>query len=439
MQAFDVVVIGTGSAGNAIATTCAQEGLRVGVVDSRPFGGTCALRGCTPKKVLVGAATLARHVDALFARGVFTAPAELSWQHLREFKESFTSAVPEMRREHYETMGISSFEGTASFRDAETLMAGSSLLTSEYYVIASGARPRTLGIPGEELLTTSEGFMEMESFPASIVCVGGGYVSFEFAHMAAQLGASVTILHRGGDVLRQFDRRVVARLLEATRQRGIRVVLNAQVREVRAVPEGLVVVAEEHSGMREYPCEPDIDSLSLESAGIEASSAGVHVNSYLQSVSSLSSYAAGDAVAGTPPLKTVAEVEAEAVAENILHGNSRSVDYRVVPSVLFTMPELASVGYTESQALANNIDFVVKETDMSAWFSSRQLGETAAYASVLVGKRSKRIIGAHVMAPRAGELINVFALAMRHNMTPEDLEGIPWGFPTATSDVRYIV
>jgi glutathione reductase (NADPH) len=135
----------------------------------------------------------------------------------------------------------------------------------------------------------------------------------------------------------------------------------------------------------------------------------------------------------------VAEVEAEAVAENILHGNSRSVDYRVVPSVLFTMPELASVGYTESQALANNIDFVVKETDMSAWFSSRQLGETAAYASVLVGKRSKRIIGAHVMAPRAGELINVFALAMRHNMTPEDLEGIPWGFPTATSDVRYIV
>ncbi len=448
MQDFDVVVVGTGSAGNLIATTCAQEGLRVGIVDNRPFGGTCALRGCTPKKVLIGAATLARHAGALSQHGVFSSPPELSWQHLRAFKDSFTQSVPDARRELYETQGISYYDGTATFRDAETLKAGSALLSSEYYVIASGARPRTLGIPGEELLTTSEAFMDREVFPSSIVCVGGGYISFEFAHLAAQLGASVTILHRSATVLRPFDRRVVSRLLESTRQRGIRVILNAPVIEIRSTPEGLVVVTEEQSGRMEYPCEcalhgagrvPDIGALSLESAGIDASPSGVHVNSYLQSVSSLSCYAAGDAVSGTPPLKTVAEIEAEAVAENIINGNSRSVDYRVVPSVLFSLPEVASVGYTESQALSNNIDFVVKETDMSSWFSSRSLGETAAYAYVLVGKRSKRIIGAHVMAPRAGELINVFALAMRHNMTPSDLEGIPWGFPTATSDLRYLM
>ena len=447
MNRFDVVVIGTGTAGNLVATRCAKAGMRVAIVDDRPFGGTCALRGCTPKKVLAGIATLAHNIGSLSAKGIFAEDTP-RWDAVRVFKDTFTSPVPGARHRQYDEAGIEAFEGTATFSGADAVVVDGQRLATEYAVIASGAEPMSLGIPGEELLTTSDAFFDLSSIPSRLVCVGGGYISFEFAHIAARMGAEVTILHRGATVLRGFERRVISRLVEATRDAGIAVELSSPVTEVSQTEDGLSVVASTPTGERTYPCDcalhgggrvPRIGALSLPAAGIDATSRGVLVNDYLQSVSALSCYAAGDAVAGSPHLKTVAELEGSVVADNIIKGNHRTMDYSVVPSVLFSIPEVASVGMTSAQIAGHPAGAYLRETDMSDYFSTRYLGSRHAFAVLVIEKGTERILGAHLMAPRAGEMANLFALAIRCRATSRDLQDIPWGFPTATSDVRYLV
>src|SRR5258708_29182854 len=220
---FDLVVIGTGAAGSGAAYKCRKTGWDVAIIDSRPFGGSCALRGCDPKKVLVGAAELIDWTRRMQGKGVSAKGSEIDWPSLMQFKKTFTEPVPENQELGYVKAGIAPFHGRTRFLDRTTVQVGGDRLTGRFVLIAAGAMPAVLGIPGEAYLTRSDQFLELEELPKRILFVGGGYISFEFAHVAARAGARVEILHRGAPPLEGYDTGLVEQFVKATREIGGRV------------------------------------------------------------------------------------------------------------------------------------------------------------------------------------------------------------------------
>src|SRR5688500_1528598 len=201
---FDLVVVGTGVT-SAVATRCRQAGWTVAVVDSRAFGGTCALRGCVPKKILVGAAEAVQHARDMANLGVPAATLAVDWPALMRFKRSLIDATPERTEQAWAKIGVEQFHGRARFVDSTTLVVGDDRLIGRRVLIAAGAMPAPLKFPGADRLATSEDFLNLDRMPARAVFVGGGYIAFEFAHVAARAGADVTILHRGARPLEGFD------------------------------------------------------------------------------------------------------------------------------------------------------------------------------------------------------------------------------------------
>jgi glutathione reductase (NADPH) len=282
-----------------------------------------------------------------------------------------------------------------------------------------------------------------------MVFVGGGYIAFEFAHIAARAGARVAILHRGERPLEQFDANLVERLVQRTRTLGIDVRLRADVRAITAVGHMYRVRFDGVGAGDEIDANcvvhaagrvPDLDDLQLDVARVERARDGVRVNAFLQSVSNPKVYAAGDCAAtGGPRLTPVAGYEGRVVAANLLQGTKTEVDYSAVPSVVFTVPPLARIGFTEAQAQAAGLRFITRHQDTSAWYSSRRLGETASAFKTVIEEGSGRLLGAHILGPQADETINLFGIAMRSGVTADRLKQMIWAYPTHASDLTHMV
>jgi glutathione reductase (NADPH) len=449
-RTFDLVVIGTGSAASVVASRCRAAGWTVAIVDSRPFGGTCALRGCDPKKVLVGAAEAIDGIRRLDGKGIVPAGARIDWRALMAFKRSIIAAVPQSREEGFARSGIEGFHGRARFIGPTTITVGGDEVEGRHVLVAAGAKPADLSIRGREHLITSEQFLELDDLPPSIVFVGGGYISFEFAHVAARAGAHVTIVHRGERPLELFDPDLVDLIAVRTRALGIDLQLGTDVIGIERTNEGFVVHASMGGAERRVECGlvvhgagrvPEIDDLGLDIAGVAWDRRrGVIVNEYLQSVSNPAVYAAGDAAAtGGAALTPVAGYDGRIVATNLLEGNTVTPDYSIVPSVLFTVPPMASVGLGEQTAREKGLAFVTHHENTAGWYSSRRMGEESSGFKVLVEESSGRVLGAHVLGPHADEVINLFAVAMRAGLSAADLKSMLFGYPTSSSDVWYMV
>jgi glutathione reductase (NADPH) len=447
-KTFDVIVIGTGAAGTTVVSACRSAGREVAVADSRPYGGTCALRGCDPKKVLVGAAEAIDAYRRLEKKRIFSESVQLEWPALMRFKRTFTEGVSESREQGYRKAGAETFHGRACFTGAGSLRCGEHLLKGRNIVVASGARPAWLGIGGEELLTTSEQFLQLEKLPARVLFVGGGYISFEFAHIAARAGAKVTILHRGSLPLRGFDPGLVRQLVRASEEIGIDVRLDTQVDGIETSGGGLAVFSSAGGIQRRFDTDiavhgagrvPELEGLDLDRAGVEHDEKGITVNEYLQSVSNPSVYAAGDAAAAGRPLTPAATAEGKLVAHNILNEERRKFDAEPTPTVVFTVPPLASVGLLEEQAREKGLKFMVNAGDTSGWYTSRRQGITHSGYKLLIEEGSGLVLGAHVLGSHAEEVINIFALAMRFGIRASDLGDIIYTYPTTSSDIRYMV
>jgi len=446
---FDLIVIGTGSAASTVAHECRSAGWDVAIIDSRPFGGTCALRGCDPKKVLVGLAEVVDWVQRMNGRGVCAENARIEWSELMRFKRSFTDPVPKNSERSFAKAGITAFHGRAHFVNSTTVEVGENVLVSRYLVIATGAMPRKLGIQGEQYVTRSDQFLELETLPQRIVFIGGGYISFEFAHVAARAGAKVTILHRGQRPLEGFDPDLVNQLLGRTKRLGVGVEVGMEVSAVEKSNDRLSVHGSTGRERKTFDADlvvhgagrvPEIEDLNLAAASVQTEERGVRVNEYLQSISNAAVYAAGDAAAnGLPPLTPVAAYEGRIVASNLLKGNHRKVERMAVPTIVFTIPPLAAVGLLEHAAQQNGLNFKTAHEDTSGWYSSRRVGEESAGFKVLIEHESDRVLGAHVIGPHADELINVFALAMQADIPASRLKHAVFGYPTLGSDVKYML
>jgi glutathione reductase (NADPH) len=446
----DLIVLGSGEAAQSIVYSCRDEGWSVTVVDSDPFGGTCSLRGCDPKKVLVGVSELVDWNRRMTGKGISPPVPTLVWPEMIRFKDTFVDGGPASNERSFSEAGIRAIQGRAHFVGPTSLRVEDETLVARHVVIAAGARHAPLGIPGEEYLTTSTQFLDLEQLPRRVVFVGGGYIAFEFAHVAARADAEVSILHRGDRPLERFDGDLVAQLVQATRDLGVDLRVRTTVTAIEKRGNELIVHACDAEEMTEVPADlvvhaagrvPEIDDMALDAAGVErAEGGGVAVNEYLQSVSNPAVYAAGDAVAsGGFPLTPVAGLQGRVVATNLLTGNTRTPNYEDIPTVVFTTPPLVAVGLDEQTAQAQGLRFTTHQEDTSGWYTSRRVALPHSGFKVLVEDRTDRILGAHLLGIHAEEIINIFALAVRTGLSAHDLKEMVFTYPTSTYDIRYMI
>ena len=358
-------------------------GWSVAVIDSHPFGGTCAVRGCDPKKVLIGFSELVASYNRVKGKGVSADNLKIDWERLMQFKRTFTDPVPESREKGYRNAGIDTYHGRAHFTGKDTIKVGDSELKAKYFMLGAGSRPMPLNVPGEEHIAISDDFLELDKLPKKIVFIGGGYISFEFANIAARAGADVTIIHRSAKALKRFDQDLVAWVLEGIGEAEIKVLLNTPLASVEKTAGGYTVHTAGEKGDLKLNADlvvhgagrvPDIEDMGLETAGVEYSLRGITVNNYLQSVSNLIVYSAGDAAETEGlPLTPVDTLEGITAASNILKSNRKTPDYRGIPTVTFTIPPLASVGLTEEQVASKGLHFRVNKSETSGWYSSNRL------------------------------------------------------------------
>src|SRR6266540_3714811 len=438
MEEHDLIVIGSGTAAQVAAGRVRKAGRSVAVIDHRPFGGTCALRGCDPKKMLISGAEAVDLAHRMYQHGV-SGDLRINWKELIAFKRSFTDPVPKKREASFAKQGIDAFHGMARFTGPDTLIVGGRTLKGGHILIASGAHPVPLDFPGAEHTITSDAFMELEQLPERIVMVGGGYIAAEFSHIAARAGAKVTVLQRGERMLPNFDPQLVDWLMDKFREINIDVRTWSDVKAVERsgheyrvrvkTPQGEAVVTTDlvvHAAGR----VPDIEELDLNAANVSVEGGQLQLNDYLQSVSNPIVYAAGDAAAKGPPLTPVSSHDGKVVAANILEGNRHRPDYRGVPSVAFTLPPIAAVGLSETAARKQAAKLHVNSANVPDWYTARRVGESVYGYKTLIEEDSGRILGAHLVGPHADEMINLFGLAIRHDLTIEDLKSTMFAYPT---------
>jgi glutathione reductase (NADPH) len=446
-KTYDLVVIGSGTAAQVVSFRVRAAAWSVAVIDHLPFGGTCALRGCDPKKVLIAGAEAVDLAGRMRSRGA-TGEVGISWRDLIAFKRTFTDPVPQKQEQRYAEQGIEAFHGMARFTARDRIEVDGQTLHARHVLIATGARPVPLTFPGAEHVITSDQFLELDELPARIVMVGGGYIAAEFSHIAARAGGRVTVMQRAERMLTRFEPELVGWLMEKFSEIGIEVRTGTAVEAIERIGSGFHVHA--RAGSQEITAEadlvvhgagrvPDLDALDLSAAGVAVENGRLVLNEFLQSVSNPAVYAAGDAAAKGPPLTPVSSHDGKVVAANLLEGNRHRPDYRGVPSVAFTLPPIAAVGLGEAEVRAAGLTFRVNRQKASDWYTARRVAETVYGFKTLVEEGSGCILGAHLVGPHADEVINIFGFAIRHGLTAEDLKQTIFAYPTGASDVGYML
>jgi glutathione reductase (NADPH) len=415
----------------------------VAVIDHRPFGGTCALRGCDPKKMLVSGEEVIDAARRMSGHGV-EGNLRIDWPALMAFKRGFTDPVPEKQERSYADRGVASFHGLASFLDPETIGVGDRRLKARNILIATGAGPVPLNSPGEELVITSDDFLELTELPPRVVFIGGGYIASEFSHLAARAGAAVTILQRGSRLLTQFDPDIVEWLMPSFATLGITVKTGVTVSAVSSSSDGLIVHAGDNSFVADLVVHaagraPNLDALDLPSGNVAVEHGRIQLDPQLRSVSNQRVYAAGDAAGVGPPLTPVSSHDAKVIAANLLDGSLLRPDYRGIPSVVFTLPPVAMAGISEAEARKRNMHFRVNAGSTPGWFTARRLNGPIYGHKVLIDDDTGLILGAHLVGPGVEETINLFALAIQYGLTAAALKSTIFAYPTAASDVGYMV
>ncbi len=448
-EEFDVFVIGTGTAGKSVAKECVNEGLKVAVADNREFGGTCPNRGCDPKKVLLGLTEILDRAEKMKGKGITKMP-EINWNDLMQFKKTFTEAVPAATEKALEALGIKMYHQSPKFLDENTLSVEGKTVKAKKIVIATGNKPLELPIPGRYLPIISDDFLELEELPESLIFIGAGYIGMEFAHIAARCGVDVTVMDAEGRALNNFDEDMVKYLQKASEDIGIKFIFNAQATEIEKLQTNYRVNADQNGKKISIKAKlvvnaagriPAIDELDLKKGKVEFTNKGITVNKHLQSPSNNNVYACGDVSASEGlPLTPLSSQEAHIVAANILNKNrAKTVDFPPQPSVVFTLPNLASVGLNEKQAREKGYDFHVKQKNVPQWFNPKRINDDYYAFKTIVDKKSGLVLGAHLVSAEASEIINMFVMAMCGKLDCQTLKKMIFTYPSWAGDIKSMI
>ena len=402
------------------------------------------MRGCQAKKYFVEAARVADQARAMQGLGIAGA-VTINWKELQAAKKAFTDNIPAGTEKGFAEAGMALFHGHASFVGQNSVRVGEDVLVGDFVVVATGAVPAPLGFPGAEHCIFSDDFLELETLPKRIGFVGGGFISMEFAHVAARAGAEVTVMQRSERILRGFDADLADKMLEISKEAGIDILLDTPISSMVRSDDGVTVRFGPDTRERTFDLVvhgagrvPAVHGLGLDAAGVAYGPGGIEVDGCMRSVSNGHVFAVGDVAATPYQLALVADREAEIAAENML-GRETLMNYTGVTSTVFTCPPLSRVGLDEEQAGEAGLDFRVTIKDPSVWPSSRRVGQRLAGYKVLLENGTDRIIGAHLLGHHMDEAVNIFSLAIRNNMTGPQVLDIFWSYPTFTSDLKYLL
>ena len=451
-KSYDVIVLGAGNAGMGAAGVTRAAGKSVAMVESWDVGGTCPLRGCVPKKVLVAAAQVLHQIDLAPAHHIAVGAAKLDWGKLIARERGFVEGVPEAFETSLVERGIDLYRGRARFAGRDRIEiageGGTTLLEGGKIVIATGSKPRPLPIPGAEHLITSEEILEMSALPGSLIFIGGGVIALEFAHVYARAGTKVTILEALPRLLPRNDADAVAQVHKESARIGIDILTGVEIKaiapagnrlEVRFVHDGQEKTLSAERVANGTGRIADLDDLDLAAGGVEHDGLRIAVDASLRSVSNPDVYVAGDALWSSAQLSPVATYEGRLVGDNIVDGGDRAPDYSHIPSNVYTVPALATVGLTEAEATEQGLKFAVKANDLAGFRSSKTHAETVAYSKVLIEEGSDRILGTHMVGHGAEEVIHLFAFAIKHGVTAGGLADTVYAYPTFASDLKFMV
>jgi glutathione reductase (NADPH) len=451
MEMYDVVVVGSGTSGQTAAFQLKEKGLNVAVIEKadRP-GGICALAGCQPKKWFYEATEAIARARHLEGKGIVSAP-EGDWAQVLEQKQQFTSGIPEGTIKNFQEAGIDFVSGEAVFLNKETLSINEKRIQAKFFILATGAKPMQLPIEGKEHVITSDDFLELDALPPSICFIGGGFISFEFAHFAARLGTAkqrLVILEVADRPLGTFDSEMLELLVEASQAEGIEVICGVGIKAIEKHDKGFLIhTAQGESFETDLIVNgagrvPDLDTLRLNTTGIEYSKHGIIVDETLRT-SNRRIFAIGDCVE-TIQLARVADKEAHVAAENILAeldlGQKSTMDYAAVPAILFTYPQLGMVGQTEDSLKKDGQTYHKSFANNLSWPTYKRVGLKHAAYKILTDENNK-ILGAHILSDQVSGIINTIKQAMLNLTTVDKLyqQTIVSPYPTRESDLSYML
>jgi glutathione reductase (NADPH) len=444
MSAFDVdlFVIGGGSGGVRAARIAAGHGARVALAEEYRLGGTCVIRGCVPKKLYVYAS---RFADAFEdAAGFGWSPGEpgFDFPRLKAAKDREIDRLEAAYRAIVERSGARVLATRAVVEDANTVcLADGTRMTAGTILIATGAHPFLPDtIPGIGLAESSNDVFEWEALPRSVIVVGGGYIAVEFACALARMGSSVTVVIRRDKVLRGFDEDVRTALTEQMRLSGIRVLTETDVVAIDGHRGNLSATLMNGEGIAAerilYATGrlPNTGRLGLDRAGVALDPMGaVKVDAYSRS-SVPSIYAVGD-VTDRVNLTPVAIREGHAFADTVFGGKSVTVDHRLIPTAVFSTPEIGTVGLTEAQARAAHPEVVIFRTSFRPMKATLSGSHERTLMKLVVDGATDRVLGVHIVGEAAGEMIQCLGIAIRMGATKADFDATMAVHPTAAEEL----
>jgi glutathione reductase (NADPH) len=447
-DSYDVLILGGGNAGFGVTVPTREAGLKVAMVEERDLGGTCPNRGCTPKKVLVAAGHALHEINQAHLHGISVSKPKLDWSALIDREKEMIAGIPDSLAETLEERGVDLFRESARFVGRNEVEVGERSIEAKHIVIATGSRPRPLPIQGAELMITSDEVLSEREQPGSVVFVGGGVIALEFAHVYARAGTKVTILEVVSRLLPERDEDAVEQIRAESERIGIDVHAGVKVARVEKSGNQLRTVfganGKEQSVVSDRVVNgagriANVEHLDLNAGGVAHDSFRLAVDDYLRSTSNPGVYACGDVLSGPPQLSPLATYEGTIVGQNIVEGPKHKPDYASLPSAVYTVPALASVGLTEAQAKEKGLKTKVTVNDMEYWFSTRTYAETKAWAKIIVDEESDTILGAHIVGHAGEELINIFGLAKAHGITASQLREFIYAYPSFSADIKHML
>ena len=440
---FDLIAIGGGSGGLAVAEKAVQYGKKVAIIEPNQLGGTCVNNGCVPKKVMWYAAQLAHAVDDAPGFGIPVIRQTTDWSQLVVGRDNYIRGINQYWDGYVTESGIHHIQGYARFTSTRCVEVNGETYTADHIVIATGGKPVVPLVPGAELGITSDGFFQLRKQPERVAIIGGGYIGVELSGVLNALGSKVTLIARGNRIMEHFDPMVGDVLTSAMTQQGIRLQTNYQVATLTNSPEGTFIRSKDGEVTGAFDSviwavgrRPNTQHLGLQAAGVKVLPDGVIPVDEYENTNIPGIYAIGD-ITGKIPLTPVAIAAGRKLADRLFNGKKDSkVDYENVPSVVFSHPPVATIGLTETQAVARYGDNVTvyksQFTPMRYALSSH--GSTTAMKLICAGP-NEHVVGVHIIGDNADEMLQGFAVAVKMGASKADFDNTIAIHPTSAEEL----
>jgi glutathione reductase (NADPH) len=439
---FDLIAIGGGSGGLAVAERAAQYGRSVAIVEGGSLGGTCVNSGCVPKKVMWYAANLAHAVDDANDFGIEVRRGKTDWGRLISARDRYIADINAYWNEYVGTSGITHIRGHARFVDRRTVEVNGAAYSADHIVIATGSRPLVPALPGAELGITSDGFFALTEQPRRVAIIGGGYIGVELAGMLRALGSSVTLATLNDRILERFDPMISDSLSGEMRAQGIALHLSLNVTALEQTEAGIAIVSSTGERLTGYDRviwavgrTPNVGSLDLEAAGLTTQTTAAIATDASQNTNVEGVYAIGD-VTGRAPLTPVAIAAGRRLADRLFGGQTGArVDYEQVPSVVFSHPPAATVGLSEPEARERHGKVTLYQSSFTPMRHALSRRGVKTDMKLVCAGAEQRVVGVHLVGDNVDEMLQGFAVAVRVGATKEDLDRTIPIHPTSAEEL----